>query len=191
MIQRIDHNNNFNALRLCAALLVMLDHALDAFSINIELFTHNSVFGIGIGTFGVTIFFVISGFLVTQSWLNTQRVDLFLLNRAIRIYPALLVNVAITLLLIFISSSFLSSIQTSVELNALIASPFKAFQAISQEIPAILQRVTFILIPDAISKLHNISLWTLPYEVLCYSILCILCFFINPKKSIPIFTILY
>src|SRR5579883_2079507 len=43
---------------------------------------------------GVAVFFVISGFLVSDSYLRSRNVASFFFKRGLRIYPALLVNIA-------------------------------------------------------------------------------------------------
>src|SRR5688500_8011543 len=54
-------------------------------------------------SFGVDLFFMISGYLITQSLISNKNVLLFLKNRCIRIYPAFLP----VLLLIFIFGPFI------------------------------------------------------------------------------------
>jgi peptidoglycan/LPS O-acetylase OafA/YrhL len=57
------------------------------------------------GSFGVTIFFFISGFIITRLLLNEENIDLksFYLRRSFRLLPALLVFMAISTLLISLS----------------------------------------------------------------------------------------
>lgn len=82
-------NNNFDALRLIAALMVLVSHqfALSgrAEPIALGLYTF--------GTLGVVVFFSISGFLVASSWIRDPRLVQFTTRRLLRIWPALMVNV--------------------------------------------------------------------------------------------------
>jgi peptidoglycan/LPS O-acetylase OafA/YrhL len=57
-------DNNFDVLRLFAAGLVLLSHSFALTGRHEPLAPHT------LGTVGVEIFFVVSGFLVTRSWLG-------------------------------------------------------------------------------------------------------------------------
>lgn len=84
----MDHKNNFNLLRLAAACQVVFTHS----HAHLEL-PANSVLITVLAQFpGVACFFVISGFLVTDSCLRSNTGDFFR-KRARRIYPALAVNI--------------------------------------------------------------------------------------------------
>lgn len=80
-------SNNFDVIRLAAAMQVVLLHShehMDAFKESTQL-----PFQI-LGLFpGVTIFFIISGFLVGASWERTPNILSYLRNRFLRIYPGL------------------------------------------------------------------------------------------------------
>ncbi|MEF1289255.1 acyltransferase family protein [Vibrio sp. M260118] len=52
---------------------------------------------------GVPIFFVVSGFLVSASWERSSSSKAYFLNRILRIYPALIVCLVFSLLVVFIS----------------------------------------------------------------------------------------
>ncbi|NIJ63629.1 peptidoglycan/LPS O-acetylase OafA/YrhL [Sphingomonas leidyi] len=83
------HSNNFNLIRLCAAAQVLIVHGLN----------HHEITGWGADVFkaipGVPVFFFISGFLISASYLRTRERGLgeFFRNRILRIYPALIVCV--------------------------------------------------------------------------------------------------
>jgi peptidoglycan/LPS O-acetylase OafA/YrhL len=100
--------NSFNAVRLIAALQVAYIHAIA----NLHL---TPTFGyLWIAQFpGVPIFFALSGYLVFDSLLRLQSVKQFARHRAARIYPALIVNVAIMEIAIFAAGqvSFRGSFQ--------------------------------------------------------------------------------
>src|SRR5215813_13130832 len=92
-------DNNIQLLRLLAAAAVMLFHSY-VFTGNMgddPVFvatrtTDSSVIGVG-------CFFVLSGFLVTRSWLTRPGFVAFAAARALRIYPALFVAVALSIAL--------------------------------------------------------------------------------------------
>jgi peptidoglycan/LPS O-acetylase OafA/YrhL len=87
----VDRKNNFDALRLIAATSVIFTHAFllaegtqDRDPL-VVLSQHQCPLGLA----GVFVFFAISGFLVTQSWEQTNSLPRFLAKRALRIYPGL------------------------------------------------------------------------------------------------------
>ena len=84
----LGRDNNFNLLRAIAAMMVIYSHTL-ALSGRSE-----TVWGVtSFGTLGVRLFFVMSGFLITKSFLSRQSLKHFLLARFFRIYPGVWVAV--------------------------------------------------------------------------------------------------
>src|SRR5437588_12535091 len=89
--------NNFDALRLVAALSVVFSHSFlvaEGSEAN-EPFVWLSGNQCILGLVGVFVFFVISGYLVTESWCRRPLPGQFALRRGLRIYPGLMVNVAL------------------------------------------------------------------------------------------------
>jgi len=92
--------NNFDFLRFFAASLVLLVHSYPLTGRQpeepIELLTgyENG------GSFAVSIFFVISGYLITSSWLSSSSPTSFLIKRALRILPALALAVLLSVFII-------------------------------------------------------------------------------------------
>ena len=88
---RLQHNPAFDGLRAVAVILVIADHC------DISVFDQ--------GYFGVDLFFVLSGFLITRLLVaeidSTGRIDLlrFYLRRLLRLTPALLLMLAAYLLI--------------------------------------------------------------------------------------------
>ena len=76
--------NNFDLLRLGAALQVALEHA--AFHLEVQEGWWGRV---SLLMPGVPIFFFISGFLISRSYESNSRLDEYFRNRGLRIYPAL------------------------------------------------------------------------------------------------------
>lgn len=78
--------NNLNIIRLFAVFMVLFSHAfiLSGSKEPVALFYKGSY-----GTLGLNIFFVMSGFLITQSYLKTKNPIRFIWSRVLRIYPAL------------------------------------------------------------------------------------------------------
>lgn len=84
--------NNFDALRLIGAFLVLVSHQF-ALSGRWE---PRVVGDHGLGNIGVLIFFSISGYLVTSSWLNDPNMLRFAARRTLRMAPALCVSMPLT-----------------------------------------------------------------------------------------------
>ncbi len=81
----MSQQNNFNLLRLLAAIQVLLGHSAGYFHLQGEWLTWLAAFP------GVPIFFFISGFLIYRSYCNLQdnRLKVFYTNRFLRLYPGL------------------------------------------------------------------------------------------------------
>lgn len=84
--------NNFDALRLIGALLVVFSHQFALSGRWEPRFVGNHSFG----NFGVLIFFSISGYLVTASWMNDPHLGRFAARRVARLLPALAVSIPLT-----------------------------------------------------------------------------------------------
>lgn len=93
-------NNNFNLVRLFACLQVLILHTYNFYDVG-----EDTLFLKILWLFpGVIIFFTISGFLIAKSLENSTDLS-FGIKRILRIYPALIVNVIITFLLLFYFNS--------------------------------------------------------------------------------------
>ena len=88
-------NNNFDFLRQFAAFLVIFGH-----SESIVGTTHTDFWGVPISTLGIQIFFAVSGYLVSDSWLRQPKIGAFLKKRIRRIFPALIVCICISAFLL-------------------------------------------------------------------------------------------
>jgi peptidoglycan/LPS O-acetylase OafA/YrhL len=88
--------NNFDALRLIGAFLVLISHQFALSGRWEPRFVGDHSFG----NLGVLIFFSISGFLVTSSWSNDPHILRFVVRRTLRLAPALCVSIPLTLTVI-------------------------------------------------------------------------------------------
>jgi peptidoglycan/LPS O-acetylase OafA/YrhL len=150
-------SNNFDALRLAAAFFVLISHQYALWGLPQPV-----VFGdMGLGTWGVLIFFSISGFLVSQSWRQDPHIGRFLAKRFLRIWPGL---AAFTLIAAFI----LGPTTSTLPWQSYFSAPeflefFNNLKLISirHYLPGVFENNPF---PKAV----NGSLWTIPLEVRCY-----------------------
>ncbi len=160
------HENGFGALRLLFAALVIVSHA----TVLVDGDDHREIlariFGgpLLIGSVAVIGFFIISGYLVTGSLLNSRTAAAYLVKRIARIYPAYLVAFALTILVVAPLAGALPP-----------ASPAdiakRLFDALALQPP---------WAPGAFKGSHgsalNGSMWTISYEFRCYLILPLLGF---------------
>ena len=93
-------NNNFDFIRFAAALSVVFSHAFDL-SGNKYAEPLRQLKGdvLSIGNIAVATFFIISGFLINQSFVRSSNVASYFYSRTLRIYPAL---IAVTLISVFL-----------------------------------------------------------------------------------------
>ncbi|ANL33706.1 MULTISPECIES: acyltransferase family protein [Rhizobium] len=161
---------NFNMVRLIAASMVIFSHAFlisEKTSAN-EPFMRLLGEGNNLGKFGVYVFFITSGFLVTQS-AQFGSVGAFLWRRALRIYPALVVC---TLLSVYVLGPLFSPLGISGYLLSSFHLRTTVYSVLNPNYGMELPNVQFY--DSAISWLAtfiNGSLWTISQEIFCYLIL--------------------
>lgn len=162
-------DNNFNLIRFLAAGLVIWAHAF-GMPDPPQLPFMNRAFGLGPGTLGVDIFFILSGFLISKS-LDGKTLAEFIWARCMRIYPALWVSIIGSVLvaaLVFSDEPPLRFLMSSTTLSYLAHN--------ATLLPPVGVQVT---LPHAFSVAYpddrfNYSLWTLPFELGMYGVLAAL-----------------
>ena len=88
---KASHNNNFNFLRLLFASLVVFSHSYALLG-----YEEPTLWGRSLGNLSVHGFFVISGYLICQSYICNPSLPSFFLNRFLRIIPGLVVALFFT-----------------------------------------------------------------------------------------------
>jgi peptidoglycan/LPS O-acetylase OafA/YrhL len=167
----------FDGLRLFAAFGVLLSHSfpLTGAKEPLEVATRGQW---SIGAVSVAIFFIISGFLITQSADRTPDPRRFVTKRALRIMPALLVTVFVTVFLIgsaFTESglnTYFHSIATWRYLGLAFFLPDNGL------LPG-------VFIQNPLPGAVNGSLWTLRYEVVCYAAVACLAYLFKVRSALP------
>ena len=175
MIER-GRENNFDLLRLIAALAVLFGHSFVLTAGNQSLDTvdpisrflmQNAGFNEAIQDFAVDVFFVISGFLVARSFLTQKTVIGFIEARVLRIFPAAILCSLLTVgVLVWFGTvpvtAFFSDPETLRFLinNALL-------WRVEYHLPGVFQDNAYI-------GVVNGSLWTLPIELRAYLFLTLL-----------------
>ncbi|MEW6108500.1 MAG: acyltransferase [Nitrospirota bacterium] len=158
--------NNFDFLRIIAAIAVIVGHS---YAIAPQPPYQDGVQSIlqfdYSGSLAVKFFFFLSGLLVTNSIIAKPEPFIFLLKRALRIFPGLL---ACLILSVFIVGPMFTSLPLNEyfihsETWSYISKNFFLFD--------IQWRLTGVFVDSPYGL--NGSLWTLPYEVLCYTLLAV------------------
>ncbi|MEO8345820.1 MAG: acyltransferase [Betaproteobacteria bacterium] len=154
-------DNNFQLIRLLSAAAVVLFHSYALTNHWTDEPLWKRVPDLNLGALGVAGFFLISGFLVTKSWLSRERVLPFVAARALRIYPALLAAVVLTLVLAGASSAL--------DWGAFLGDP-QTIDYVLHVAPAweMKHRLPGAFPTNPIPHDVNGSLWTLPVELRLY-----------------------
>jgi peptidoglycan/LPS O-acetylase OafA/YrhL len=156
-VQRPHARNNFDFVRVVAALLVLVGHQFLLTGL-----VEPRLYGLySLGDLGVCIFFSISGFLVAQSWNDDPVLRRFAARRALRIWPGLMVVVALTALV-------LGPLITPLPLPAYFSDP-QFFSWLSNLILPTRWELPVDFGNGRLAHTVNGSLWTISLEVACYA----------------------
>lgn len=151
-----DRENNFDAIRILGAFLVLVGHAYPLHGRDDFPRMWNTSFA----TLGIMLFFSISGYLIATSWTRDPRLAPYLAKRALRIFPALAV-------VIFASVLFLGPLFTTLAKSEYLTSPgtwsylTNVLLKPQYTLPGVFEGVPY-------AGVVNGSLWSLPLEFACY-----------------------
>lgn len=157
------NNNNFDFLRFIAAVAVIVYHSC-AVTGNGPLYFYILTKGqLALGDLSVYVFFMISGYLIVGSYLRLNNVFKYLLLRSLRIFPALIVVILLTVFLI-------GPIITKVPLNTYFHTPLTYTYLKNIFLYPMQYALTGFDTKASSSQdlAINGSLWTLSYEFTCY-----------------------
>ena len=147
--------NSFDSVRFVAAALVLVSHSF-ALTGHVQPMVGN----VTVGTLAVWIFFIMSGFLIAQSWIQYPRFMVFMIKRTLRIFPALIVVLVLSIVCLGALSTlpYFTYLKTPGTLqylnNVLLVNT-------TYELPGVFSETIY---PNAV----NGSLWTLAYEFTMY-----------------------
>lgn len=173
-MRMISRDNNFDLVRLFAAFQVVFFHIQDRLGIVIPNMNWFRCLK------GVPIFFTVSGFLITASYLNNRNLRRYFTNRFLRIYPAIYMLIAVTTLAaLYCGDMSLGSVFKKQYLHWIISwvtidhnysPPFLAEFGIGTP---------------------NGSLWTIPVEITFYLLVPVLFSSCFVKRHIVLYSILF
>lgn len=163
-------NNNFDLIRLGAALAVMFGHSFGIHGGDVDMewvlkFTHRESFG----SFAVYGFFLISGLLVSASYARQGSPLRFISLRALRIWPGEIVCALFIGLVVgpLFTSVPLASYFTDPTTIRWLVHNTSLLGGVGGRLPGVFEH-------NHLSMLANVTVWTLPIELECYVIVLIL-----------------
>ena len=155
-------SNNFDFIRISASVFVLIGHSSDVlYNKHLSFDPAKWLFGFSLQSLGVLIFFIISGFLVTKSFENKTSWIRFLAGRVLRIFPALIV-------VILISVFMLGSLVTTLHWNDYFSNHLTWQYLQNITLFRMYYYLPGVFDTNPIAGSVNASLWTLPYEFTCY-----------------------
>lgn len=165
-----------DAIRLVAALAVVYAHS---YPIGRGLNTPDPLEpflgGIGLGDYAVRVFFILSGFLLSSSLDSSPDPLRYLANRLLRLVPGFAFAIFVSVLLF---GPFMTDMGWRLVFSA------KAWSSIYWSISCLSDMVSFQLsrVPQpGLVWFMNGSLWSIPYELVCYLVL--LCLYMLLRKD--------
>lgn len=170
--------NNFDAMRIIAALVVIFGHAHP-----LAAQPDPTLLGNAVQSVAVKIFFVVSGFLVAKSWWSDPNIGRFLMRRGLRLFPALFVLLVLTV-------AVLGPVFTTLPLQEYIGSAGTARYFTYNMVLYPIYALPGLFADNPYPNAVNGSLWSLPVEVSMYLLLPVLATFAAIARSRIIFVAL-
>ncbi len=151
--------NNFNALRLIAAIMVLVSHC---FTLTGRTEPFAEISGQTLGELGVSIFFAISGFLIAKSWCSDPTPTRYAVKRGLRLLPGLVVAVLVTAVIV-------GPVVTTLSPGSYFANAgVYRYIAENSVLDTINGRLPGVFVHNVYPYAVNGSLWTLPVEAIAY-----------------------
>ncbi len=157
-------NHQFDLLRIIFATLVLLSHAPEITDGNAsrELFHRLTRAPMTFGTVGVDGFFLLSGYLILQSWLGDPELVNFLRKRVLRIVPGYLVAVVFSTLAVGLLAPGVDHFFRGLDLHF-----FNSVVLLSSP-------MTPPVFPGHPYPMVNGAMYTIAYEFRCYFLVALL-----------------
>ncbi len=154
---------------MLAAFAVLVSHSYFLTTGRVEAEPLFELTGMTLGTFAVHCFFVMSGFLVTDSLLRRQSVPNYLWARTLRVFPALIVMLLITVFGLgpIVSSTSVGDYFSATQTWRYLLDNLTLVFGVAWSLPGVFEH-------NPHPATFNGSLWTLTYEVRLYAALALL-----------------
>jgi len=154
------HANGFDVLRIGAALAVIFCHHFHIIQAQPPGWLNANM----VGGVAVMIFFSISGYLVTLSWLRDPRAVAFTAKRLLRLWPGMLVAVVLDMLLF-------GPVFTTLPVREFLSNPATLEHWRNLLLVKAYTDMPGVFAHNPLAGLMNGPLWTIPMEVMCYAAL--------------------
>jgi peptidoglycan/LPS O-acetylase OafA/YrhL len=153
-----DRDNNFGFLRLLFAALVVVSHSPQLVDGNRSREILMQIFGtMSFGEIAVDGFFLISGFLITKSFIESRSTWSYLIKRFLRIVPGYLVSFWFCVLII---APFVVADGSVLSAETITSQILRTLRLASPDVPGVFQGLPYPML--------NGSMWTIAYEFRCY-----------------------
>ncbi|MBC6989911.1 acyltransferase family protein [Hymenobacter sp. BT491] len=169
------HRNNFDFLRLLFATFVLITHSYPLTGVTeADILAQVSHGQTSLSYIGVRGFLLISGFLITKSLLASKSLKDYLFKRAVRVFPAMWLTLALTVLLAF----FVSGKSIGPYLIHYSSRDYLIFNAVFK----VQYFIDGVFMHNPFPRYVNGSLWTIQYEVFFYIVLGA-CYFLRKHRT--------
>lgn len=150
--------NNFDIIRLIAALQVAIHHTVSHLEVDPTTSSLiSTILSISAYFPGVPIFFFVSGFLISKSYENNSLIKEYASNRILRIYPALIICTFVTLFSIYLTGYLAQKNFSIIEFVVWVAGQISFFQFYNPD-----------FMREFGTGVINGSLWTISVELQFY-----------------------
>ncbi|MGL4606647.1 MAG: acyltransferase family protein [Eubacteriaceae bacterium] len=167
-------NNNFNMMRFVAAAMVIIGHMCHLTGIEVITFGDQAV-----STIAVKVFFLVSGYLITESFMRDSNILRYSIRRFFRIIPGLLFLCLVTVFII-------GPLFTTLDLQVYFASPDTYKYVIKNTLLFPVYTLPGLFTSNPYPNAVNGSLWSLPVEVLMYFLTYITLFVSRKSKRLEV-----
>lgn len=157
----LGRENNFDIIRFIAAVMVIFAHSYPLGSGVSDILSRSTNGQWDIGAIAVAIFFLISGYLISQSYYYSSGVIAFVKARILRIYPGF---IAALLFAIFI----VGPLVTTLPINEYFKDPQTRHYFSTIKMFPLQWNLPGVFESNVYKGSVNGSIWTIPFELLCY-----------------------